>query len=74
MTNHARNRQRHRTVENSRGMYTKAEQEITDGYLEVEITGLSFRRLTVAYAVLLRGAWTHTLGSVRSLLRPTPAL
>ncbi len=55
-------------------MLAKAEQELAEGYLEVEITGLTFRRLVAAYTVILRGAWSYTLGSVRSLVRPTPAL
>ncbi len=74
MTNHTRRRQRHETADQTKSMFLQAEQELAEGYLQVEITGLTFRRLAVAYVVILRGAWTHTLGSVRSLLRPTPAL
>ncbi len=74
MSNHARYRQRYETVESSNSMFTRAEQELAEGYLEVEITGLSLRRLTVVYGVILRGAWLSMLGSVRSLLRPTAAL
>ncbi len=74
MTNHARRRQRHDAAEQTRSMLLRAEEELAEGYLEVEITGLTFRRLAVAYTVILRGAWIHTLDNVRSLLRPTPAL
>lgn len=74
MSNHTRRRQRYETAEKTQTMFSKTEQELMDGYLEVEITGLTMRRLAVAYAVLLRGAWVYTLDSVRSLLRPTPAL
>lgn len=74
MSNHVRRSSKQQTMETSSNMFAKAEQEMTQGFLEVEITGLSMRRLAVAYAVLLRGAWSYTLGSVRSLLRPNHAL
>ena len=62
------------SAETSETMFTEIEQELAAGYLEVEITGLTLRRLIAVYAVLLRGAWAHTMGGVRSLVRPTPAL
>ena len=73
MSKYTRGRQRHETV-SAKTMFHQTEQELMEGYLEVEITGLTLRRLAVAYAVLLRGAWSYTLDNVRSLLRPTPAL
>ncbi len=62
------------SVEDSQTLFARMEHEMAEGYFEVEITGMSFRRLVAAYTVLVRGAWSHTLGSVRSLLRPNPAL
>ncbi|MBE7158153.1 MAG: hypothetical protein INR62_06915 [Rhodospirillales bacterium] len=69
-----RRQHRHTTLNETGNLFHKVERELHDGYLEVEITGLTLRRLAVAYLVLARGAWTYTLGSVRSLLRPTPAV
>lgn len=54
-------------------MFNQVEQELAEGFLEVEITGMTLRRLVCVYSVLLRNAWAHTLGSVRSLVRVTPA-
>lgn len=73
MSNHSRRRQPQQPVTVAQSLYSKVEQEISEGYLEVEITGMSFRRLVTAYAVLVRHAWQHTLGGVRSLLRVDPA-
>ncbi len=72
MSQYTRRRQLKDSIEMSQGMYAKVEQEIAEGYLEVEITGLTMRRLVCAYGVMLRSAWSYTLGSVRSIVRATP--
>lgn len=57
-----------------RSVRMQVEHEMSQGYLDVEVTGISFRRLAAAYTALFYGAWSYTLDSVRSLLRPDPAL
>jgi hypothetical protein len=73
MSNHSRRRQPQQPASVAQSMYAKVEQEISEGYLEVEITGMSFRRLVTAYAVIVRHGLQHTMGSVRSLFRINPA-
>jgi hypothetical protein len=73
MSKYTRRRQLEESVAHSKSMFSKVEREMSEGYLEVEIGGISFRRLVCAYTVMLRGAWAHTLGSVRSLVRVNPA-
>jgi len=73
MSKYTRRRQLHESVEHSKSMFAKVEQELAEGHIEVEIGGISFRRLLCAYSVMLRGAWAYTLGSVRSLVRVNPA-
>lgn len=73
MTNNARRHKQLQAVE-SQGLFRKLEQEIQDGYMEVEITGLTLPRLIAAYAILARNAWHAGLDNVRALWRPTPAL
>ncbi len=72
MSHYTRRRQLKDAIETSQGMHAKVEQELAEGYLEVEITGMTMRRLLCAYAVMLRSAWVYTLGSVRSIVRATP--
>jgi len=73
MSKYTRRRQFQDSVEHSKSMLGKVEHEMAEGYLEVEIGGISFRRLVCAYTVLLRSVWSHTIGSVRSLVRVNPA-
>ena len=54
-------------------MLGKVEREITEGYIEVEIGGITLRRLACAYSVMLRNALDFTLESLRSLVRVNPA-
>ena len=54
-------------------MFEKVEHELAEGYVEVEITGMTLRRLVCVYSVMLRDAWAYMLDSVRSLVRVTPA-
>ncbi len=74
MSKHARRRPLHEAVPTSTDLLAKVEQELAQGYFEVEITGLTLRRLVCVYTVMMRGAWAHTLDNVRSRWRPTPAL
>jgi hypothetical protein len=61
------------STENPTRLYEMVEQEMAEGYLEVEKTGITLARVVCAYGVMLRSAWSHTIGSVRSLVRVTPA-
>ena len=72
MTKHTRHPLRTPT-ETPQDMYAKVEQELAEGYVEVEITGMTFRRLVCVYTVLLRGAWAHTLATIRSFFHIDPA-
>ena len=72
MSQYTRRRQLQDSVDVAKGMFAKVEQELAESYLEVEITGITLRRLLCVGGVLLRGAWGYTLGSVRSLVRVTP--
>jgi hypothetical protein len=73
MSNHSRRRHVQETTQVSQSLFSKVEQEMNEGYMEVEVTGITLRRLSIAYLVMLRAGWSYALGSVRSLLRPTPA-
>lgn len=72
MSQYSRRRSMQGSDAASHGMFATIEQEMAEGFLEVEITGMSLRRLLCVYGVLLRGAWGYTLGSVRSLVRVNP--
>lgn len=69
MSTYTRRRQLQDSVEHSRTMLGKVEQEMAEGYLEVEIGGISFRRLVCAYTVGLRNAGSLMVANLRSLLR-----
>ncbi len=73
MSQYTRRRQFKESLQHSKGMFAKVDQEMAEGYLEVEITGMTLRRLLCVYGVMLRDAWAYTSGSVRSLVRVTPA-
>ena len=73
MSKYTRRHQLQDSAERSRSMLGKVEREIAEGYIEVEIGGISLRRLACAYGVMLRNVWGYTLESVRSLVRVTPA-
>ncbi len=73
MSQYTRRRQLKESIESSRGMFEKVEHELAAGYVEVEITGMTLRRLVCVYSVMLRDAWAYMLDSVRSLVRVTPA-
>ena len=73
MSKYTRRHQLQESVEHSKTMFNKVESEMAEGYIEVEIGGISLRRLACAYGVLFREAWSYTLGSVRSLVRVNPA-
>ncbi len=73
MSKYTRRHQEQNPVERSRTMLGKVEREIAEGYVEVEIGGITLRRLACVYGVMLRNAWEYTLENVRSLVRATPA-
>lgn len=61
------------STESPTRMYEQVEQEMAEGYLEVEKTGITLAHVLCAYGVMLRSAVSHTIGSVRSLVRVTAA-
>ena len=73
MSKYTRRNQLQDSVDHSRTMLGKVEREITEGYIEVEIGGITLRRLACIYSVMLRNAWDFTLESLRSLVRVNPA-
>jgi hypothetical protein len=54
-------------------MLAQAEAEMRDGYIEVELDGLTFRRLLCIYTAVVREGWQRTMHSMRSLVRVHPA-
>ena len=70
MAHHARSRPSRRTRTPREDRFLPVEQELTQGYVEVAITGLTLGRLADVYAMLLRGVWASCRDNLRSLLRP----
>lgn len=74
MTNHSRRRQQHTSPKSENTLLETLEQELSELYMEVEISGLTLGRLLATYGILARNAWAQTTEGLRSLRRPTPAL
>lgn len=73
MSQYTRSRQIRDTVVRAQSMLTKVESEMSDGFVEVEIHGLSFTRLACIYVAGAREAKDRMLHGVRSLFRLNPA-
>ena len=59
--------------ENSRAMFAKVQSELADRYVEVEIEGLTLRRLGCIYLAAVQGTRIRMLQGVRSLFHLNPA-
>ena len=60
-------------IANTHAILAKIETELAQGYVEVEMEGISFTRLVFIYVAGAREARDRMLNSVRSLFRLHPA-
>lgn len=73
MSSYAHGRPAQPALYNLRAMLNKVEAELANGYVEIEVEGLSARRLFCIYAVAVRQRYQRTIGGMRSLFRLHPA-
>ena len=73
MSNYTRKRQLQDNLSNTRSLLSKVEAEWADRYVEVEVDGISFRRLLCVYLAGMHDLRDRMIDGVRSLLRLDPA-
>ena len=61
------------TRESASAMFAKVQSELADRYVEVEVEGLTLRRLGCIYLAAVQGTRIRMLQGVRSLFHLNPA-